>query len=324
MNATPPVVIAHRGASAYLPEHSQAAKVLAHALGADFIEQDVILTQDDIPIVFHDLELNALTDVALRFPDRARPDGSWYAIDFTLAELRTLSIRERIDPASGRRTYPGRYAGTGVPFPIVTLDEELALVRALNRVRGRDAGVYTEVKSPAWHRAQGKDPSPIVIETLARHGYAGRGDNAYLQCFDDVELRRIRQSLGCDLKLVQLIGENAWAEAATDYDRLRTAEGLAAIAGYADGIGPPMTRIVGFDGAGEPVLVSSLCADAQGHGLAVHPFTFRADALPPGARDSDAVHEGLFGLARVDGLFTDFCDLTRAFIDHRHPRRSRA
>ena len=76
--------------------------------------------------------------------------------------------------------------------------------------------------SPAWHRAQGKDPSRIVLDTLARHGYTERGDNVFLQCFDDLELKRIRGELGCDLKLIQLVGENAWQEAATDYDRLRS------------------------------------------------------------------------------------------------------
>lgn len=314
-----PIVIAHRGASGYLPEHSLAAKVLAHGLGADFLEQDVILTRDDVPIVFHDLELEALTDVAAHYPGRARSDGHWYAIDFTLAELRILSLNERVDPATGARTWPRRFAGRGLRFPIVTLDEELELIRALNAARGMDSGIYTEVKSPAWHRAQGKDLSRIVVDTLARHGYARRDSNVYLQCFDDLELRRIRDELGCRLKLIQLIGENAWQEAPTDYDALRTPEGLRGVAGYADGIGPSIAMLVTFPGNGAAAVPSGLCASAQALGLAVHPYTLRADSLPPGAGDLDEVHRVLFGVLGADGVFTDFPDLTIAYVGTREP-----
>ncbi len=312
-----PIVIAHRGACGYLPEHSLAAKVLAHGFGADYLEQDVILTQDDVPIVFHDLELESLTDVASHYPDRARSDGHWYAIDFTLAELRALSLNERVDPHTGARTWPRRFAGQGLRFPIVTLEEELELVRALNAARGTAAGVYTEVKSPAWHRAQGKDPSRIVLDTLARHGYTGRGANVFLQCFDDEELKRIRGELGCDLKLIQLVGENAWQEAATDYDRLRSADGLRAVASYADGIGPSIAMLVGFPGGGAAAVPSGLCAAAHALGLAVHPYTLRVDSLPPGAASLGEVHRALFEVVRADGVFTDFPDLTLAYLNAR-------
>ena len=309
-----PIVIAHRGASGYLPEHSMAAKVLAHGFGADYLEQDVILTKDDVPIVFHDLELEALTDVVNLYPDRARSDGHWYAIDFTLAELRTLSLNERVEPATGARAWPRRFAGRGLRFPIVTLDEELELVRALNAARGRDAGVYTEVKSPAWHRAQGKDPSRIVLDTLARHGYTERGDNVFLQCFDDLELQRIRSELGCDLKLIQLVGETRMPAAAAVWRQLRSPEGLRAVAGYADGIGPSIAMLVEFPGDGAAPLPSGLCAAAHALGLAVHPYTLRIDSLPGGATGIDEVHRALFGVVRVDGVFTDFPDLTVAYL----------
>ena len=96
-----PIVIAHRGASGYLPEHTLAAKAMAHAMGADFLEQDVVLTADGVPIVLHDIYLEATTDVEQRFPDRSRPDGRFYAIDFTLAEIRTLSAHERTTRSRG-------------------------------------------------------------------------------------------------------------------------------------------------------------------------------------------------------------------------------
>lgn len=318
MRSSRPIVIAHRGASGYLPEHSLAAKALAHGLGADYLEQDVILSRDDVPIVFHDLTLDELTDVRERFPGRARGDGCHYVLDFTLAELKTLSLNERRDPATGELVYPGRFAGRGALFNLVTLDEELIFVRGLNASRGRTAGVYTEVKSPAWHRLQGHDPSPIVLDTLRRHGYAARGDDCFLQCFDDVELARIRNDLQCDLKLIQLIGENAWGEAATDYDRLRTPAGLRDIATIADGIGVPIARVAGFAGNGRAATATSLTADAHAAGLAVHPYTLRADKLPEGAASVTEVHEALFVRAGVDGLFSDFCDLTLNFIDSIH------
>ena len=315
MSQTRPIVIAHRGASGYLPEHSIGAKVLAHGYGADYLEQDVILTRDDVPIVFHDLNLEELTDVARRFPGRARIDGHWYAIDFTLAELKSLQLHERVDPTSGQPHYPGRFAERGVPFSLVTLDEDLDLVHGLNRATGRMAGVYTEVKSPAWHRAQGKDSTRAVLDTLARHGYMGRDHAVYLQCFDDAELRRMRDELRCDLKLIQLIGENEWQEAATDYDALRTAAGLAGVARYAQGIGPPIGRIVSWPPGGGAPALTTLVADAHALGLAVHPYTLRIDDLPPGPGDATALHAALFDLAVIDGLFTDFPDRTKAYID---------
>src|SRR5688500_2812370 len=92
-----PLVIAHRGASGYLPEHTIAAKAYAHALGADYIEQDLVLSKDDVPVVLHDIHLDTVTDVAKRFTDRKRADGRYYALDFTLAELKQLRVTERFN-----------------------------------------------------------------------------------------------------------------------------------------------------------------------------------------------------------------------------------
>jgi glycerophosphoryl diester phosphodiesterase len=307
-----PIVIAHRGASGYLPEHTVAAKVLAHAQGADYLEQDVVLSRDNVPIVFHDLTLEEVTDVGERYPDRARADGHWYVLDFLLAELKTLTVRERVRE-SGRPLYPGRFQERSVPFSIVTLEEELALIRGLNAVTGRVAGIYTEVKSPAWHRAEQRDLSPVVLDMLARFGYRHRDDPVYLQCFDADELRRIRGELGSQLKLVQLIGENAWAESATDYDQLRSAGGLKSVSQYADAIGPWIPQVATWTTSGVPA-VTPLTATAQQQGLSVHPYTFRSDDLPAGAPDAAAVHRMLFESAGVDGLFSDFPDQTRSYL----------
>jgi glycerophosphoryl diester phosphodiesterase len=305
-----PIVIAHRGASGYLPEHTLVAKSYAHALGADYLEQDVVLTRDDVPVVFHDLELEPTTDVEQVYPERRRADGHWYVVDFTFAELQRLQVHERVQPGSGAPTWPARFSERGVPLRIPSLAEELALVRGLNAATGRRTGVYTEVKSPAWHRAQGKDPSAIVLRTLAEFGYRVRADRAYVQCFDFDELVRMRTELKTDLKLVQLIGENAWAESATDYERLRTRDGLREVARHADGIGPWIAHVVTWPASAGAPAYTDLVRDAHAAGLVVHPYTLRVDQLPPNAPDADAVHRALFEHARVDGLFTDFPDRT--------------
>ena len=164
--SSPKLVIAHRGASGYLPEHTLPAVAMAHALGADYIEQDVVLSKDNVPMVLHDIHLDTVTDVARRFPDRKREDGRYYVIDFTLAELKQLNASERFDPKTGLAVFPTRFPVGKGSFQIPTLEEELQLIQGLNTSTGREAGVYPEVKEPAWHRTQGRDLSPILLESL--------------------------------------------------------------------------------------------------------------------------------------------------------------
>jgi len=308
-----PVVIAHRGASGYLPEHSLAAKALAHGLGADYLEQDVVLTRDGVPLVLHDLWLDDVTDVAQVFAGRARDDGHFYAVDFTLEEVRRLSLTERRTPGSTTRLRAGRFAADGIRMPVVTLDEELAFIRALNASTGREAGVYTEVKFPAFHRRHGLDASRVVLETLARHGYRRSSDKAYVQCFDPLELARIRNELHCGLRLVQLIGENDWGDSDADYAAMRTPAGLGAIALTADGIGPWIPHVLSWKPDGTPE-TTGLVELAHARGLVVHAYTLRRDQLPPHAPGLDAGHEALCSLAGVDGLFSDFPDLSLAAL----------
>jgi len=311
-----PIVIAHRGASGYLPEHTLVAKAYAHAVGADYLEQDVVLTRDDVPVVFHDLILEEVTNVAVRFPERRRSDGHWYVIDLDFAELQTLQVHERVMPATGAPVYAGRFHER-LGLRIRSLAEELAFIRGLNAATGRHAGIYTEVKSPAWHRAEGKDASPIILATLAEFGYTGPDDDVWLQCFDAKELLRIKQDLGCRLRLVQLIGENDWLESDNDYDAQRTTDGLTQIATYASGIGPWIPHIVTWPSHGAAPVFSTLVADAHAAGLEVHPYTFRTDDLPAHAPDADAVHHALFANAGIDGLFTDFSDVTLRYLGRR-------
>lgn len=315
-----PIVIAHRGASGYLPEHTLEAKVLAHAMGADFIEQDVVLTGDGVPIVLHDIYLESTTDVEQRFPKRARADGRFYALDFTLAEIRQLSVHERSqkNPAGDEiAVYPHRFPLGRGHFTVPTLQEEIELIAGLDASRGLGTGLYVELKAPQWHAAQGHDLAAAVLEVLRRTGYAERTDRVFLQCFDDATLQRLRHEFKTTLPLIQLIGENDWAEdGSADYDFMRTAAGLDAIAGYATGVGPWIPQLL-TESADGSWAATGLAALARQRGLLVHPYTVRADDLPPGVKDIDDLHRALFDELGVNGAFTDFPDLTRRFINAR-------
>jgi len=307
------LVIAHRGASGYLPEHTLAAKAVAHAQGADYLEQDVVLTKDDVPVVLHDIHIDTVTDVARRFPGRKRADGRYYAIDFTAAELKQLNASERFDPRTGAAVFPSRFPVGKSSFQIPTLEEELQLVQGLNTSTGREAGVYPEIKEPAWHRTQGRDISRIVLDVLARYGYRTKADKVYVQCFDDAEVRRIRTELGYKGRLIQLIeGSRPLLD---EHKHLRTPAGLAEIAKVADGIGPALSDVVTRKGEGG-LEATSLVRDAHAAGLEVHPYTFRVDALPPGAASYEDLLRLVFDIG-VDGIFTDFPDRAVAFLRKR-------
>ena len=302
-----PIVIAHRGACGYLPEHTLEAKALAIGMGADFVEQDVVITRDGVPIVTHDIFLEDVTDIAAHFAGRNRADSHYYAIDFTLAELKTLTRHERVQD-NGQLVFANRFPLNAARFAVVTLAEEIEFVQGLNKSLRGNVGLYTEVKYPAWHREQGQDISRIVLETLKRYGYVGRADQVYFQCFDALELKRVRNDLGSDLRLIQLIGENAWKESTTDYDELRTESGIAEVARVADGIGPEITQLVEWR-AGGVAHIRELGAVAKGCGLRVHPYTHRIDELAPNAPSSTTVLDVLFDQVKVDGIFTDFADV---------------
>jgi glycerophosphoryl diester phosphodiesterase len=315
------LIIAHRGASGYLPEHTLAAKALAHGMGADFLEQDVVLTNDGVPIILHDIYLEPTTDVAQRFPGRRRQDGRYYAIDFSLAEIRTLRVHERSEyTAAGteRAVFPTRFplgpGWAGIP----TLAEEIELIEGLNASRSRRAGLYIEFKAPAWHRQQGQDLVDAVLAVLTEKDYAHRADQVFLQCFDNQTLRYLRHTVKTPLPLIQLIADNSWGEdSQVDYDFLRTPEGLDVVASYADGIGPWLMQIYkGRDAQGQPT-TTNLVSLAQARGLVVHPFTFRADQLPDGIASFKELLALFITDQQVDGLFTDFPDLVRDYMSQR-------
>ena len=292
-----PLVIAHRGASGYLPEHTLAAKAAAHAMGADFIEQDVVLTKDDIPVVLHDIHLDGVTNVADIFPNRYRNDGRFYALDFTLAEIRQLRVHERRDQETGKRVFPKRFPATGSTFFVPTLLEEIELIQGMNASRGMQTGIYPEIKQPRWHRDEGHDISPIVIKVLAEYGYRKATDACFLQCFDKAETKRLREELNCELRLVQLLEDEPISKAE-----------LEAIADYATGIGPPLEMLV--EAGSRPAVASEFAKSVQDLGVELHPYTLRADSLPDFAISFEELHRIVFGECGATGAFTDFPDKT--------------
>jgi len=137
------IVIAHRGASGYLPEHTLAAKAMAYAMGSDFIEQDLVMTRDDRLVVLHDLYLDRISNVQDVFPGRQRANGRFYAIDFTLKEIRKLAVSERYRIAGGKKVavYPGRFPVGQSRFRVHTFEEEVELIQGLNHSTGKQVGL---------------------------------------------------------------------------------------------------------------------------------------------------------------------------------------
>ncbi|QDU90465.1 Glycerophosphoryl diester phosphodiesterase precursor [Pirellulimonas nuda] len=288
-----PLVLAHRGASGYLPEHTLAGVAMAHALGADYIEQDVVLTRDGQAIVLHDLTLDSTTDVSEVFPSRVNAQGHWPAAEFTLAEVRRLRVNSRRSAAGGPATHPGRFPmAQALPLRVPTLDEEMVLIDGLNRSTGRRVGLIVEIKGPAEHADRGLDVSRETLRVLDKHGYRRPEDAAIVQCFDTQELRRVRGELGCGLRLCQLLGGDQPPDAAA----------LADIASYAQSIGPAYGLVLDETGR-----TTGLAEGAHRAGLLVFPYTVRRDALPPHSADATALIRRLVD-AGADGYFTDFPD----------------
>jgi glycerophosphoryl diester phosphodiesterase len=303
-----PLVIAHRGASGYLPEHTLEAVAAAHAMRADYVEQDIVLTRDDVAVVLHDRYLEAVTNVKQIFPGRSRQDGHHHVMDFTLQEIKRLKVTERIDLKTGQAVYPNRFPLFQADFRVPTLAEQIELIQGLGHSTGRAAGLFVEIKSPRAHRAGGKDIGRAVLQTLARFGYDGPDDKAIVQCFDPAETRRLREQLGSRLRLVQLIG-NSSGDEGIDYDAMRTAAGLRQIAEYADGIAPALEHILKPSESGDSAAATELVQMAHELGLKVYPYTLRADALPDYVETFEELVRRFRGTG-VDGVITDFPDRT--------------
>jgi glycerophosphoryl diester phosphodiesterase len=339
------VVIAHRGASGYLPEHTLEAKTAAFLMDSDYIEQDVVLTRDNIPIVLHDIYFDEVTNVASVFPSRSRSivyEGNtvkrYYAIDFDLKEIKQLRVSERFHfDNNSSSIYPRRFPLWKSSFQISTLAEEIELVQGfeqsynqihslysteiLGSYQNRTFGIYVEIKRPDFHKKEKKDNfSEIVLDILETYGYKSRKDNAIVQCFDPSELSRIREGLGSDLKLVQLLSPDTSnkpdLEGLTpmNYSFWNSKNGLVEISKFADGIGPEKGQLIEWDRETGKIKPSAMYQNAKELHLFMHPYTFRIDALPPYTTSYHGLLEIFVDELQVDGLFTDFPDLTSAFI----------
>ena len=328
---TPVTIIAHRGASGHLPEHTIASKALAYGMGADFIEQDVVMTKDDHLLVHHDLTLDATTNVATVYPDRKRQDGHFYVMDFTLAELKKLQVFERLKSnasLAGKATatriakYPNRFPTQTGDFRLHTLEEELTFIQALNASHGKNVGIYPEVKSPWFHHQAGKDISSAVLSTLKAFGYTQQTDKVYLQSFDANELKRIKHELlpkfGMTISLVQLVAYSDWQETQElvndqwqnyDYNWMFSRQGVAHIAEYADGIGPWFPMLVDDNWQ-----ASNFLKAAQQFELTIHPYTYRVEDTPERFDSYEQWLEFTHNELGIDGFFSDFPAKARAAL----------
>ena len=280
-----------------------AAKALAHAQGADFLEQDIVATRDGCIIVCHDLFLERVTNVAEVFANRNRDDGHYYAIDFDWREIRELIVT--YDAAT--TTEPVDRVAPAVSVDssrVCTLDEEIEFIHELNRASGRVAGLYPEIKFPRWHAEHGCDLSSAVLGVLADHGYRSAGDLAFVQCVDADELRRLKTELGTELRLTQLLAR------ATDPAHL-SPEAILAVADYATALGPNYRLALTRDARGE-LAASSLVRSTRDAGLELHPYTFNYAELPADIADLEALLALAYDVVQVDAVFCDFPDIAVA------------
>lgn len=320
LHGGPPIIIAHRGASGELPEHTLAAYQLAVEQGADFIEPDLVLTKDGVLIARHENEIGTTTNVAdhSEFADRQTTkiiDGQsysgWFTEDFTLAEIKKLRARERLPMLRGT-------ARDG-EFSVPTFEEILAWLASENQARAKRGlttpiGVYPETKHPSYFNSINLPHEAPLLGLLARFGYQGAKAAVFIQSFEVENLRAIRDK--SDLPLIQLVaGDGGPADRADlRYADMLTPDGLRDVARYANGLGPEKSLVLPVvDGKIAPP--TSLVAHAHAAGLAVHPWTIRRENIflplmlrrgdDPAAHGDVGAEIAQFLAAGVDGLFTD-------------------
>ena len=345
---TRPLVIGHRGASGYLPEHTLESYALAIELGADYIEPDLVATKDGHLIARHEPNMIITTNVRYlpQFAGRLRtlsvdgvPESGFFASDFTLAEIKTLRAVQ---------AFSERDQGFNGSYQIPTFDEVIQLAKRKGAEEGRTIGVYPETKHPTLHRSLGLALEDRVLNVLQRHGWNHRSAPVFIQSFEQANLKYLRTKTS--VRLVQLVdaddvAPNGTITYAAPFDRpydwavagragtfgdLLTPAGLAEVRSYADGIGPwkpylissaCVTIVAGAcadingDGrvndADRKVLpASAVIANAHAQGLLVHPFTFRSEQrrLASDYRGNPVNEYLAFYELGVDGLFTDFAD----------------
>lgn len=313
-----PLVIAHRGASGYLPEHTLQAYALAIEQGAHYIEADLVITADGVLIARHENELSDTTDVAEKFPGRRRTkvvDGQevvgWFSEDFTLAEIKTLRATERL---------PFRDQSSNGKFQIPSFDEVIQLVLSQSRELERRIGIYPETKHSSYFASLGLPLEEPLVAALEGHDLNRADAAVFIQSFEVSNLRKLEELT--DAPLIQLLSaptlapfDQESAGSGLTYGDMITDAGLREIATYADGIGPWKVLIVPRDEGGNLTPPTNLIDRAHAVGLVVHAYTFRSEARYLARQYDDepgAEYRQFFSLG-VDGVFTDFPDAaTRA------------
>ncbi|MBD2522872.1 glycerophosphodiester phosphodiesterase [Nostoc sp. FACHB-133] len=326
ISTTSPIIIAHRGASGYRPEHTLAAYELAIALGADYIEPDLVSTKDGVLIARHENEISETTDVASHTEFARRQttkiiDGEsktgWFTEDFTLAEVKTLRAKERIGQLRSQNT---AYDGL---FEIPTLQEIIDLVKRKSAEINRAIGIYPETKHPTYFKSIGLALEPPLLATLTANGYEGANAPVFIQSFEVSNLQDL--STKTDLPLVQLLNNsgkpNDFVVSGDErtYADLVTASGLREIAKYAQAVGVHKNLLVPRDSSGKlrrhkaacrQISPTSLVTDAHTAGLLVHAWTFRNEDyfLPLDFQGNPQGEYELFFSLGVDGVFSDYPD----------------
>ena len=315
-----PVLIGHRGASGYRPEHTLAAYELAIAQGADYIEPDLVSTRDGVLVARHENEIGGTTDVAdhPEFADRrttkvidGRPVTGWFTEDFTYRELRTLRAKERLPQVRPDNTaYDGDER-------IPTLDEVIKLARR------EGVGIYPETKHPTYFDSIGLSLEEPLVAALEKRKWADADDPVIIQSFETTNLRDLDTMI--EVPLAQLVDAagGPFDLPGTTYASMVTAAGLQEIATYADGLGANKFLVLPR-GATTP---TSVVPDAHGAGLVVHVWTLRREnqfmdarfqvGTDPNAPGDLAAEARAFLDAGVDGIFSDNPDLVAAVLDAR-------
>ena len=321
-----PIVIGHRGASGYRPEHTLAAYELAIQMGADYIEPDLVSTRDGVLVARHENALAILnpdgtinttdtsTDVYLRseFSDRKTTkviDGvsitGWFTEDFTLAELKTLRAIERIPAIRPQNTQYNEL------FEIPTLQEIIDLAKQQSSLLGRTIGIYPETKHPTYFDSIGLSLEEKLVEVLSANGYVDETAPVFIQSFEVSNLKDLNQLT--NVSLVQLInnGGRPYDFVVNGDSRLYrdliTPLGLAEIATYANGIGANKNLIIPRDSQGNLLSPTTLVDDAHAAGLLVHAWTFRNEDvfLPRNLQGNPQEEYRRFYETGVDGVFSD-------------------
>ncbi len=325
----PPLVIAHRGASGYRPEHTLAAYRLAIRMGADYVEPDLVSTKDGVLVARHENEISGTTDVAQHpeFADRfttksidGREVSGWFTEDFTLEELKTLRAKERLPLVRPDNT---RYDGM---FEVPTFDEVLDLVERESRRRGEVIGVYPETKHPTYFDSVGLSLEEPLVDTLEKRHLNRPNAAVFVQSFETGNLRELRDKVR--VPLVQLVDsggapyDRSSSGDSTTYADMVTPEGLEEVSTYADALGANKDLVLPRNAEGETTRPSEVVDDAHAVGLDVHVWTMRDEnqfmarnywrgADPNAKGDAIAEYKAFFE-AGVDGVFSDHSDTALA------------